>query len=34
LAYADAADVVLSVCANKMLKVLDAKNGTELRRSQ
>jgi DNA-binding beta-propeller fold protein YncE len=30
MAYAEAADVVLSVCANKMLKVLDARNGTEL----
>jgi hypothetical protein len=30
MAYADAADVVLSVCANKMLKVLDAKTGAEL----
>ncbi|HEU4959339.1 MAG TPA: hypothetical protein VFT56_02940 [Sphingomonas sp.] len=30
MAYADAADVVLSVCANKMLKVLDARTGAEL----
>lgn len=30
MAYADAADVVLSVCANKMLEVLDAKNGAQL----
>jgi hypothetical protein len=30
MAYADAADVVLSVCANKMLKVLDARSGAEL----
>ena len=30
MAYADAADIVLSVCANKMLKVLDARNGTQL----
>ncbi|MBS0421742.1 MAG: hypothetical protein JSR66_28795 [Proteobacteria bacterium] len=30
MAYADGADVVLSVCANKVLKVLDAKSGTEL----
>jgi hypothetical protein len=30
MAYADTADVVLSVCANKMLKVLDARSGAEL----
>jgi hypothetical protein len=30
MAYADAADVVLSVCANSVLKVLDAKTGAEL----
>ena len=30
MAYADAADLVLSVCANKMLKVLDARSGTQL----
>jgi DNA-binding beta-propeller fold protein YncE len=30
LAYADASNVVLSVCANKMLKVLDARSGKEL----
>jgi hypothetical protein len=30
LAYVDGADVVLSVCANKMLKVLDARSGAEL----
>jgi DNA-binding beta-propeller fold protein YncE len=30
MAYADVADVLLSVCANKMLKVLDAKTGAEL----
>lgn len=30
MAYAGDADVVLSVCANKMLKVLDARTGAEL----
>ena len=30
LAYSEAADVLLSVCANKMLKVLDAQTGSEL----
>ena len=30
LAYVEGADVVLSVCANKMLKVLDARSGVEL----
>lgn len=30
MAYVDADDVILSVCANKMLKVLDARTGTEL----
>lgn len=30
MAYVDGADVVLSVCANKMLKVLDARSGKEL----
>ncbi len=30
LAYSEAADVLLSVCANKMLKVLDAHTGSEL----
>ncbi len=30
MAYADEANVVLSVCENKMLKVLDAKSGAEL----
>ena len=30
MAYAEGADVVLSVCANKMLKVLDARTGAEL----
>lgn len=29
LAYSDSADVLLSVCANKMLKVLDARTGVE-----
>jgi DNA-binding beta-propeller fold protein YncE len=30
LAYSEAADALLSVCANKMLKVLDAHSGSEL----
>lgn len=30
MAYADGADVLLSVCANKMVKVLDARSGKEL----
>ena len=30
LAYSEAADALLSVCANKMLKVLDAHTGSEL----
>jgi len=30
LAYSEAANVLLSVCANKMLKVLDAQTGSEL----
>ncbi|MDB5714920.1 MAG: hypothetical protein JWO15_2317 [Sphingomonadales bacterium] len=30
MAYADAADVILSVCANSMVKVLDARTGEEL----
>ena len=29
LAYSESADVLLSVCANMMVKVLDARNGTE-----
>lgn len=29
MAYSEAADVLLSVCANKMLKVLDARTGAE-----
>lgn len=30
MAYVEAHDLILSVCANKMLKVLDARSGTEL----